>query len=621
MPSFAELAKKKLEEHQNSKSDYDKKLDLLKMIDDGSLALRFVEDVKKYGTTDNNSPLNFTPWFLESLRLIGDLRISEVYSSGAAQIGKSTGNYLFAVWLLVEAKLRLGWAYSNENVLLRLKPQQFDQYYLNWLRRKNEDRDKADSFNTKVTSHKGGVCNTIFVNKPGAVTDGAAAAGANIVSFTADIMFEEERSQYLPGANEPLKQRLNYSILPTKPRRCISTKGSGQGIEAEIKNASHYFLPAAICKGCGKQFSLHSFGCLLKAQTEDKDPFTGTFLDKANRIVDWHHHDPENAVKTAYFGCPYCGTEIDKGQRVNAFFHDHYTQVRLSDFLDNFENDINVRTKIGIDLSPLVRDTVFNLAAELIQQGLTTSNFADYLQQSLSVAFESFSRRITEEKIIKATQIVLPKRKNKLVVGSLDQGRASHYMTISTFYYEDGENPLSCLNTNTCDLLYCSPVTKYEILQKLKDFKADYFAFDADPNRSYAKQLMLETSEFNPLMLQNKPRQNEILKEISIKDAGDLYTAYGIRTNYFMTEILSAFEQARIKVPREWIELLKVSKKVDNPPRQFLDPRFDEAEGSWIRSASKNDDLFFSLSFSYSALYFHLANNVGQTIDWYKYIS
>lgn len=619
MTSFKDLAKKK-QLDLSKQTNFDHKQTILAEIASGEAAKRFVQDVCNYGTSDSGDPLQISEWFKESLRLIGDLRVHEVYVSGSAQIGKSTASYLFAVWLLVEARFRVLWAYSNESVLLRLKPQQFDNYYLNWLKRKNEERDRRDIFNTKVTQHNGGLINTVFVNKPNG-GEGAAAAGSNIVSVTADIAFLEERSQYQPGAADPVPQRLNFSIIPSKPIREIGTKGSGNGIESSIKEANYYFLPYAMCTCCEKLVPLHAFGCLIKSVNGDNDPLTGQFLDADNKIVDWFNRDSKDAVNTAYFACPYCEAEITDRQRTEAFFVDHYSKIRLSEFLDKLDpTNQTGRIKVAIDLTPLLRITAYNLASDLINTGLTTTNIADYLQQSLSVAFESVSRRITIESIQESIGRSLPKRERSVMVAGLDQGRGSHFLSIAKVSFNECDDPVTSLASTTLRVLFCEPVHKNKILGHLADHKVKVFAFDCDPQRDWAKDMTVLASAYNPIMVQNKPKQNEVFKEIKIADAGDFYTAYGLRVSYFLNQTLIAFESGTVSTPLEWSNYLSLSKKLANPPYQFLDLRYEEGNGAWIRSSRKNDDLHFATAYCYVAFYYYLLNNLTDA-SWYQYIS
>ncbi|MCC5622700.1 hypothetical protein [Nostoc sp. CHAB 5715] len=104
----------------------------------------------------------------------------------------------------------------------------------------------------------------VSVSKKRESDDGRASAGGVNVGFSADVLIKEERSQYPPGAGDPLNRRLDAARLPSRPIRELGTPGSGNGVEAEIKAADYHFYPHYTCPYCEAIAPLHPKGCLLK---------------------------------------------------------------------------------------------------------------------------------------------------------------------------------------------------------------------------------------------------------------------------------------------------------------------------------------------------------------------
>jgi hypothetical protein len=303
----------------------------------------FVDRVRKYGVTDKGEPLRMTQWFCELLELLGDFRVPHVLTTGCSQLGKTALSTLLLVDTIVHGKLNAGWFYASRGSRDLNVPEQFYPVVTEWLDRLSQDtqetlitdtdRQNSSRYQVDGTTAVFSYANT---SKPSPSRQGLAAAGGAAVSFTANVLFYEERSQWSPGVADPLIRRLDASLIPTRPVRELGTPGSGLGIEVEVERSHYHFYPHYTCDACNQTHPLDPKGCLLRQFTR-KDPSgkeVKAYLSLSGKPVHWWHRDEADSVESAYLACSNCGHPIRDEQRDNAWFACRRSGIRLRDFLD-----------------------------------------------------------------------------------------------------------------------------------------------------------------------------------------------------------------------------------------------------------------------------------------------
>lgn len=392
----------------------------------------FVAAAKQFGTTEDGEPLNFRLWTEEFYELIGDFRVPETLTSGASQVGKTLGHTLLMCFCLTEGKLDCLWAYDQDASLKIQVPTNFTPVIKSWLKsvgiilKRSEGKQDIKLFQVRGADAQFTYVST-SKTKEG---KGTAAAGGIAVGVSRDLLFKEERSQYPPGAGDPLDRRLDAGKLPVPTIRELGTPGAGQGIEAEIKTADHHFYPHIDCKGCDRHIPLNPKGCLLKKsnQTSQSGQPISEYLSKLGKPVNWHHTAPDDATasekaKAALFRCPHCETPITDLQRQNAYFRCLTKGVTLREFLDKLPKGVpQYRYKVGISLSPLLRITAYNLAASIIDSGLDSKNLADWQQQVLGLPSEASGGSLFDTSLIQRQAIAqwLSPQPNRKYLAGLD---------------------------------------------------------------------------------------------------------------------------------------------------------------------------------------------------------
>lgn len=351
--------------------------------DYNGLADRFIDAVEQYGCNERGEPVKMSEWFIQYLRLICDLRIN-TYTSGCSQLGKTLGHTLFLCFCLTELGLNTLWSYDQERSLQIQVKSNFRPVIEGWLKRKGQKPLRTDSQNNTLYQVNNVTSQFVYVStsKPG--NSMGAAAGGIAVGVSRDILFKEERSQYPPGASDPLNRRLDAGRVPTRPIRELGTPGAGAGIESEIKKCDRHFYPHYKCPHCGTKAPLNPKGCLLKEVELIKDGKpVKIFLSEYGRPIAWFHKDKDDPIGTSYVGCSKCGEEISNDAINDVWFQCLKSGEILDDFLESLPNEpTNKKFNCGIVISPLLR-TDKGTASRIIKEGLDTVNTADWQQQGL----------------------------------------------------------------------------------------------------------------------------------------------------------------------------------------------------------------------------------------------
>lgn len=527
---------------------------------------------------------------------------------------------LLACDLLTFGRLNFGWIYATDKSLVANQPTQFRPVVDNW---EKSIAQAGYQFSKRgdrhmTTRYQIGSVNGIFAAASTSAparnaSSGGAVAGASVVSFTADALFLEERSQYPPGAADPLPRRLDASMLSTKPIRELGTPGGGAGIETGFDSVSHYFYPHYECPECNAIAPLDPKGCLLRPYTH---PRKGQcFLSESGKPLEWFHHNSQDDTKTAFFGCSECGEELSEETRFAARFRCKKTGVLLRDFLDSLPPGTpKERYKIVLHFSPLLRRTEFNLAADLIVSGLEAEDATDWQQQSLGHVSETSQNSISLETIKIAIKAPRPQRVPSVTLCGVDQGRGQYWVWIAEYIITDPmwqKKPVEVvIESSIRNVIFAGPIIKGAIAEKLSEYGVSFGLIDNEPERTEAGEIQRTTCL---QMADQKPGQRDAIIKGSVKDGGASIPCWFIRNEKFLRQVLSSFLCLAedgfplMRLPETWTRWLLNQGEL-SPVRHLMTPSYDPSTGKWAKKPGGKsiDDLYYACMFCESAFYMWL---------------
>lgn len=581
----------------------------------------FVDRVRKYGATDKGEPLRMPPWFCELLEAIGDYRIPHTLTTGCAQLGKTQSHTLLLTDTIVHGYLNAGWFYASRDSRNLNVPEQFYPVIDKWLERLqaetqetffgDNDRQNAGRYQVDGTT---AIFSYTSTSKPTPSRTGLAAAGGAAVSFTANVLFFEERSQWTPGSADPLPRRLDASLIPTRPIRELGTPGGGQGIEVEVDRAHLWFYPHYTCSGCGQTHPLDPKGCLL--QKFKRKNLSGkeieTYLSESGRPVKWWYQDESDPVETAYFACSNCGHAISEFQRDNAWFQCRRTGVRLREFLDRLPQT-QKRLKIALHLSPLCRITQSNLAAELVRGGMEAVRSEDWQQQALGHPSENTTNSVTLDMLKGTIGAPHPLSLPTVSIAGCDQGRGEDWLWTVNFHCPDNWQELAIaevMEKTIRVVTFGGDVIRTSTSDRLKEFGVTYGLIDNEPDREAASNLCAQTCLE---MADQKPGLKDAVKEGKVFDGGVEYNCWDIRSEKFLKQVLMNFAlfaddgYPLYRLPQDWEKWVGLTTE-RSPLRHLSGPSYDPATGKWKRGEGNIDDLYYAAMFCEAAFYLWLLN-------------
>lgn len=581
----------------------------------------FVDRVRKYGATDKGEPLRMTRWFCELLELIGDFRVPHVLTTGCSQLGKTQSSTLLLVDIIVHGKLNAGWFYASRGSRDLNVPEQFYPVVTEWLDRlaqetgepliSEKDRQNSSRYQVDGTTAIFSYANT---SKPSPSRQGLAAAGGAAVSFTANVLFYEERSQWSPGTADPLIRRLDASLIPTRPIRELGTPGAGLGIEVEVERSHYHFYPHYQCDSCGETHPLDPKGCLLK-KFRRKD-LSGKevegYLSESGRPVHWWHRDEDDPIESAYLACSNCGHPIRTEQRAEAWFACRRSGVRLRDFLDHLPQTEG-RMKVAIHLSPLCRITQNNLAAELIRSGIEAVRAEDWQQQGLGHPSENTTNNVSLDMLKSAIASPVPFGEPTVTLAGCDQGRNEDWLWAMDVYCPENWQSLSIaevMEQSIRVVRFGGDVIRTSTPEKLRELRVSYGLIDNEPDRSSAADLCAETCLE---MADQKMGLKDAVKEGKVADGGVEYASWDIRTEKFLKQVLLNFATiapdgySLYRLPRDWNKWIGLTTE-RSPLRHLSGPSYDPDTGKWKRGEGNVDDLYYAAMFAEAAFYLWLLN-------------
>lgn len=579
--------------------------------------LGFLERVQKYGKTEQGETIKFAPWFLDALRLVGDFRIADVLITGAAQQGKTLAVLLCVADTLFCGKCNPAWFYDSLNNLNRNVKQQFFPIAETWLEAMGLDGWEPVYIGTKNTQRfaiNGAYMVFSYVSTSAigrGNMSGKAMAGAAAVSFQADMLVLEERSQYPPGAADPLPRRLDASKLQSRPVRELGTPGAGGGIEAVMAASDRHFYPHVQCPHCQSVIALDPKGCLLKQITvkDGLGRLKQSYFSVSDRPVSWHHKDPQNMIESAYIGCSVCGEEIPDEVRINARLKCVITGEWLSDFLDAMPSGIqSKRWTVAAHFTPLTREVQYNVAAEIIKSGIKAFSPTDWIQQGLGHSSSSEKVNVTHEMIRSAIAAPSPTQRPDYVLAGIDQGRSEDWMIIIAYYlpkFHERMLPSQISDKTMRRVLFCSAIERSQIPELLQRYGCSYGLIDNEPSRDTAMDICENTC---------LDMGNQIYRQINnnltsgiVQDGGRMAECWTLNTNYFADALLNSFlmdaddGNVLMRLDEDWERHLNDVTPL-SPVKHFCAP-YRSYNGHWQRASDNVDDLFMAGVFAEAAFY------------------
>lgn len=535
-----------------------------------------VERIMKYGRTEKGELLKDTKWFRQQIRITADNRIKYKLTTGASQISKSLVNYLCCVDDIISGNIDIGWFYASRQSMINQQPQQFQAIAKCWIEGlKNPPKVYRDS----VTRFRVGnaIGNFTYVNSDSAEKSGGAAEAQQANAFSCSKIYLEERSSY--KANVDVTPRLGASRLVSAPIIQMGTPGSGSGIEKDIKEAAHYFLPGVRCNDCEQITFLEPKGALLKGIRNNKNGRI-EYFGLRGEILDYFSED--GTPRTAYVACQHCGCKITPEQIEDCDLISKQSQQTVDEFLDELPDEIYFDS-VAIYLSPLLRvpDDPFRLQ-QLIADGLEPENSLIYCQNKLGYPSELGSTGVTIDQFdhvfrLKPHQF---QRKTYRIAG-IDQNRGLHHIVI-------GEVDIK---GDWINLVYVGMISQSEIILTLKNYKVDYCLIDNEPDRIDTYKISLKLPD--KLALADQRDIRDSFKLDTVRHGDEEIPCYLINNQLYIELFVKFFDADKIRFD------CKLPKTFQ---RHVTSVRQNPNTGKWERPPDHEDHFFFSVVFLMAAI-------------------
>ena len=274
------------------------------------------------------------------------------------------------------------------------------------------------------------------------------------------------------------------------------------------------------------------------------------------------------------------------------------------------------RQKVGISISPLLRQTEHSLAVEIVQLGLDTANSEDWQQQVLGHPSSIYGNRITIEFIKAALYAPKPDHEPDYIVAGIDQGRGEDWLMIVAIYLPDkveGMNDILRFEKAKRVILFGADIMRSQIPELLKQFKVTYGLMDNEPTREKAMEICRESG--GTLQIANQiAGLKDAVRKVIVEDGGESEECWNIRNEKFIQAVVDGFLTAAddgsplYRLPTNWEQWL--GKNTERSPIRHLCAPYRNPVKGWQRAKDGIDDLFYALVFAEAAFYLHLTNTI-----------
>jgi hypothetical protein len=598
--------------------------ELVKLVASGAVVDELLEDLKRYGVNEQLQPLQFYRLFEEGLRLVGDLRIGCVYTTGVAQFAKTITNSLVNAWFGQRLGLVSSYVWPLQSSVDVYQPQQhrplLDHFALTVSKAKVV---KTSSSSNRLYSV--GIGRNIFhaASKGSAVQNADnAEVGAASASYTADCVFMEEASQINQKLISPLISRVEKSVSPQSPQRILGTMGGGAGIELSIaQNAEYQFEPYCHCTNCGEEAHLHPFGTILKSHIEI-NPVSGEpeekFLSNTGNVSDWFTDENDNPIIV----CNHCQQELDDASRLNSYFKCIKSGLTVPEFLEQvvIPEWETRRIQISINFTCSARQKPGRLVARaIIDESRTPSNLADFIQQRLGFSSSALGGSISQDNINSAFARYPLVKGTPITIMGVDQGRQNYYVSCVQFRHDETlSDPQELWNSVRANVLFLDAVPSTELPNLISQYKVQAGCIDSKPSIAFAHQIREETGLVLGEQFANMSISDDIRPGI-IKDAGMEFPVFKFRTSKPARAVMDAFISGRISLHPDLQQHNDL--RPDSFARHLRAVSWDSEIASIKKSPDGRDDLFFSLMFAFLAYSIYIQDPqeiLMQSWSWWK---
>ena len=591
-----------------------------------------LESIRQFGVNEKEKELQFYPWFEELILLIADFRVPVVITSGCSQLAKTLSNTLVMIDTQLRGRLATAWFYDTGSNMDANAPEQYQPIAREFARRMEAHYGikltrRSDRKLIKRYQFMGVTAFFSFASTSSGDKRGKAKAGGAAVSFTANALWEEEKSQWPDGAD--VTSRIEASEIPTRPRRPLGTAGGGEGIERDMVDADYWFYPHIDCPSCGRPVKLDPKGCLLKEFVRldaSGNPYSchlspsgrpqETFVDHqgARQPDQWFHHDADNSVNTAYIGCPHCEAEIPDHTRVyESEFRCIKTGIRLADFLASLNDWISTPLSVAIQISPLLRKTELSLATKIIHEGLNDDP-EDWQQQKLGHPSVSITNGLTLALLERSWNAPRASTTgDKVILAGGDLGASEHWLWIAECILPEGWNEgtmglQQIIERTAQNVLFADGIHKNQIQGLLDEYGVTFGLVDNEPYREFAAAL----SEVTVLqMADQSPKASYDVKMGTVTEGGEEHDCWFIRNEKFLRAVQNLFLLTHtdglplMRLPEHWARF-RENRSDRSPVAHMLGPKYNPATRSWERPRSHNDDRYYACMFQQAALHIWL---------------
>ena len=540
------------------------------------------------------------------------------------------GNMLLLVDTLVYLRCRTAFFFDSQVNLRNNCPIQFQPMAENYVKAlekagvatydRSQDRMMLERYQISGVTANFSYTST---NKSGGSKEssGRAAVGGVAASFTADILFGDEVSQWEPGAYDPLPRRIDASVISSRPQRLLGTPGSSGGIERFIKEMDVNMYPHVECNHCGEVFPLDPKGCLFKAY--EREDSSGNkviaYLTEAGRPNTWWCYDENDPVNTAYIGCPHCGHEIDDETRYNAHYRCLTTGVWLRDWLDAIPKGIPQKTfSAALHITPLTRRSKTNLAAQIVRTGLEAVDPRDFQQQALGHPSENIVNSLTMQILERSIKAPPPERIPDFRLAGIDQGRSAYFMACADYQLPQGWRtmPTEEVIANTIrQYIFLGELPASNVPSKLKELGVTMAVCDQEPDRTRAAELQRTTViELGDQI----SKLSDAVRKSTVEEGGAILPVWKFRNEKFLAQFMNSFVTSHkgdgwplARLPNQFERWIHVPTDA-SPLRHLQAIHYDPYTDKWI-SRDPNNDLAYASMFMEVAFYLNLTQSMNNT--------